>query len=120
MKFKMNNRQWKIIELSQDEIREHIVKYKYNGQPTEIGRYYGQTYCDEQKIYLDKDLHIEQKKITLMHELMHCYINCYITHQEQQYSEEDICNISANAHYIIHKIVEDYFKLGDDKNAVQK
>lgn len=108
-KFKMNNRTWKIIELSQEEIRQHIENYKYDGKPSEIGRYYGQTYTDEQIIYIDKDLHIEQKRITLMHELMHCYINSYIIHTEQQYTEEDVCDISSNSHDIINKIVETYF-----------
>lgn len=109
MKFKMNNREWEIKELSQEEIREHFKNYKYDGEPVQ-GKYYGLTYMDEQTIYISNDLHPEQKRQTLMHELMHCYIGCYITHQEQQYTEEDICNFSANSHDIIHKIVEDYFK----------
>jgi Zn-dependent peptidase ImmA (M78 family) len=105
----MNNRDWEIKELSQEEIRQHFIDYKYDGEPVQ-GKYYGMTYMDEQTIYIDSGLHPEQKKQTLMHELMHCYIGCYITHQEQQYTEEDLCNISANSHDIIHKIVEDYFK----------
>ena len=109
MKFKMNDREWEIKELNQEEIRQHFINYKYDGEPVQ-GKYYGMTYMDEQTIYIDSSLHPEQKKQTLMHELMHCYIGCYITHQEQQYTEEDLCNISANSHNIIHKIVEDYFK----------
>ncbi|MBR5303415.1 MAG: hypothetical protein IKU37_01145 [Candidatus Gastranaerophilales bacterium] len=109
MKFKMNDREWEIKELTQEEIRQHFINYKYDGEPVG-GKYYGLTYMDEQTIYIDCGLHIEQKKQTLMHELMHCYIGCYITHQEKQYTEEDLCNISANSHYIIHKIVEEYFK----------
>lgn len=109
MKFKMNNRDWEIIELSQDEIRQHLKDYKYDGDPQE-GKYFGQTYMDEQKIYLDKDLHIQQKKQTLMHELMHCYIGCFLFENgKEHYTEEDICNISANAHDIIHEIVTKYF-----------
>ena len=109
MKFKMNNREWEIKELNQEDIRQHIINYKYDGELGQ-GKYYGLTYMDEQTIYIDCDLHIEQKKQTLMHELMHCYIGCYITHQAQQYTEEDLCNISANSHDIIHKIAEDYFR----------
>lgn len=111
MKFKMNNREWEIKELTQEEIRQHIIDYKYDGEPIEYGRYYGQTYLDEQIIYLDKHLHPEQKKMTLMHELMHCYIGCYIVTDGQTYTEEDLCNISANSHDIIHEIVEKYFKI---------
>ena len=29
---------------------------------------------------------------------------------EKEMNEETLCNISANSHDIIHKIVEDYFK----------
>ncbi len=108
MKFKMNDRTWEIKELSQEEIRKHIIDYKYDGEPG-VGKYYGQTYYDEQTIYIDKDLHIEQKRQTLMHELMHCYIGNYL-YSTKEYTEEDLCNISANSHDIIHKIVEDYFK----------
>lgn len=109
MNFKMNNRNWTIIELSQDEIKEHMNNYKYDG-PAQLGRYFGQTYYDEQIIYLDKNLHIEQKKQTLMHELMHCYIGCFLFENSKDYSEEDLCNISANSHDIIHEIVSSYFK----------
>ena len=109
MKFKMNNREWEIRELSQEEIRQHIEDYKYDGKPIKVGKYFGQTYFDEQIIYIDKDLHIEQKKQTLLHELMHCYIGCYL-YEFKSFDEENVCNISANSHNIIHKIVEDYFK----------
>lgn len=109
MKFKMNDRNWEIKELSQEEIRQHFIDYKYDGNPSEVGKYYGQTYFDEQIIYIDKDLHIEQKRQTLMHELMHCYIGCYL-YEFKSFDEENVCNISANSHDIIHKIVENYFK----------
>lgn len=115
MKFEMNNREWEIIELSQEEIREKIREYKYDGEPKE-GRYFGLTYLDNSKIYIDKDLCLDQKKQTLKHELMHCYIGCYLFNVEKEYTEEDLCNISSNSHDIIHKIVEDYFK-GDKQNA---
>lgn len=108
MKFKMNGRTWEIKELSQEEIKQHIIEYKYDGQPAD-GRYYGQTYFDEQIIYLDRDMHEEQKRQTLMHELGHCYIGSFITHQNKEYDEETVVNLISNSHDIIHKIVEDYF-----------
>jgi hypothetical protein len=40
----MNDRTWEIKEISQEEIRQHIEDYKYDGKPSEIGKYYGQTY----------------------------------------------------------------------------
>ena len=50
-----------------------------------------------------------QKEQTLKHELMHCYIGCYLFNSEKEYTEEDLCNISANSHDIIHEIVKQYF-----------
>ena len=54
MKFKINNRDWKIVELSQEEMRNVIKNYKYDGEPKE-GKYFGLTYIDSQVIYIDKD-----------------------------------------------------------------
>ena len=107
MKFYMNNRQWEIKELSQDEMRETFTKYE---EPAKSGRYFGLTWLDTSSIYIDKDICLDQKKQTLKHELMHCYIGCFLFNDdEKQFSEEDLCNISANSHDIIHEIVEDYF-----------
>ena len=74
MKFKINNRTWKILELSQEEIKKEFKRH-LDGEPGENGKYFGITYADEQTILLDKDLHIETKKHTLKHELAHCYMN---------------------------------------------
>lgn len=108
MKFKMNEKEWEIKEISQEEMKSELKKH-YE-EPTQNGRYYGLTFSDNQTIFIDKDLHKERKKSTLLHELSHCYIVTYITHQEKNYNEEDVCDILSNAHYIIHNIVEDYFK----------
>lgn len=108
MKFKINEKEWEIIETSQEEMKSELKKH-YE-EPIQNGRYYGITFPDNQIIYIDKDLHIERKKTTLIHELSHCYIVTYITHQDKNYNEEDVCDILANSHYIIHNIVEDYFK----------
>lgn len=123
MNFVMNGRKWKIVELSQEKMREHIINYKWDGEPKE-GKYYGLTYPDEQVIYICSDLHEEQKRQTLMHELMHCYIASYITYDCKEYTEEDLCDISANSHDIISKIVETYFtkdlKLAGPHNNLPK
>lgn len=113
-KFKMNNRNWEIEELSQEQMREKFKEYKYDGEPSQ-GKYFGLTYQDTQKIYMDKDLHSQQKRQTLMHELMHCYIDCYLFDNCEKYGVEDLCNISANSHDIIHDIVEDYFEVVKDE-----
>lgn len=112
MKFKMNNREWEIAEISQEDIRKTFTKFDGEPQP---GRYFGLTCFDSYKIYLDKDICLEQKKQTLKHELMHCYIGCYISLDTLKCGEEDLCDISANSHDMIHKICEEYFK--GDKNG---
>ena len=54
-------------------------------------------------------MHKEQKRQTLLHELMHCYVWSYVC-GFNNISEEALCDISANSHDIIHEIVENYFK----------
>lgn len=110
MEFKMNGRTWNIVELSQEEIKQHMRDYKWDGEPQE-GRYYGQTYSSEQTILIDKDLHPQQKRQTLMHELAHCYIEMFITHMNIQYDEETVVNLISNSHDIIHEITEKYFNI---------
>ena len=117
MLFEINGCSWYIDEVSQEEIRKEIVKRakKEMEEEPEKGVYFGITYCDTQVIFLDKSLPEDRKKNTLYHELTHCYINSYITHCEKTYTEEDVCDIMANSHDIIHKIVKDYFMVDNDK-----
>lgn len=66
MKFKINNREWKIIEASQQAIKnkQNIRRANEEENIKSIDtRYYGITYCDEQKIYIDEDFQkIERKQ----------------------------------------------------------
>ena len=109
--FKMNNRTWHIEELSQQEIRDDFKNHCEKAFPE--GRYYGVTWQDAQKIYLDKELCDEQKRITLLHELAHCYVDCYITHIDKEYTSEELADAISFSHDIIRKIVDEYF--GDKK-----
>lgn len=108
MKFKINNKRWLIKEIPQSEMRE--VLQEHNDKPTEYGKYYGLTYMDNQTIYIDKDLCSDRKRSTLLHELGHCYIATFITHEDKQYNEEDVVDIISNSHDIIRNIVDKYFK----------
>ena len=113
MKFKMNNRIWKIEEKSQSEIKkiQNIRRADEEDNIKSINpRYYGITYCDTMQIYIDKDLPVDKKKATLIHELTHCYIDNYITHCEKQYSEEDVADVVANSYDIIHEIVKNILR----------
>jgi Zn-dependent peptidase ImmA (M78 family) len=123
MKFKINNRTWSIEEKSQSEIKSIQNQRKANEEENIKSlstRYYGITYCDIMQIYIDKDLPVERKKSTLIHELTHCYIDSYITHSEQEYSEEDVADIVSNSYDIIHEIVEMYFEVKDECKSRHK
>lgn len=113
MNFVLNGLNWKIEELSQQEIKSIVNKRKNNDDEdikSTDTMYFGLTYHDKCIIYLDKDLPIDRKKKTLIHELTHCYIGCYITHQEKSYDEEMVCDIVSSSFYLIELIVNDYFK----------
>lgn len=98
MKFQMNNLKWIIKSVKSEIINTNENEYLF-----------GITLLDKQLILINNEVSIERQKQTLYHELMHCYLYCY-TDNREQFSEEDICNISAKSHDIIHKIVEKYFK----------
>jgi len=104
MKFKINDRDWEIIEVDQNKMRE------LEKDDNEKNEYYGLTVYNEQIIYLWEKLPKQQKRQTLIHELFHCYLGVYVSFQDLNLTEEVVCNLTANSHDIIHKIVEDYFK----------
>lgn len=112
--FKINNEDWKIIELTQKEIIEHKKdkqKYGYGEVIENEGRYYGSTYTDEQVIVLDKDLPLQRKRKTLIHELTHCFISTTITHLEMKYDEEFVADIVTNSFDVISKVINNYFNV---------
>ena len=113
MKFKINGIDWKIEEKSQEEIKT-IINTKKAESVENVksldSRFFGVTYPDDLVIYLDKDLPEQRKKLTLLHELTHCYIITFITHCDKQYSEEDVCDIVSNSHDIVKNIVDNYFR----------
>lgn len=106
MKFKMNNHEWEIIEIPSDEIKNVFEKYA-DEQTLYV---YGLTLYDSHKIYINKEMCYDMKRKTIMHELMHCYKEEYVSLELESIDEETLCNISANSHDIIHSIVEEYFK----------
>ena len=117
--FKINNRTWEIIEDTQENIKLLQNKRRANDEENVKSidtRYYGITYNDLQKIYIDADLPAERKEATLIHELTHCYISNYITHQDKTYDEEMVADIVSNSFYIIKDIIEKYFKKVEGKD----
>ena len=76
---------------------------------SEYGKWFGVTFFDLNKIFIDKDLPDDRKRKTLYHELTHCYINSYIGHTDREYCEEEVCDIVANCSEIIGRVVNEYF-----------
>ena len=112
-KFKINNRDWEILEIDADAL---LQKYKeYDEQALYC---FGYTKYDKQTIFINKEMRQQVKKQTLYHELMHCYIWSF-ANIHNEYSEEELCDISANSHDIIHKICEDYFELKGGSDDVE-
>ena len=111
MKFTINGVEWEIKELSQKEIKE--IQNKRKGKQEDdvsdlSNRYYGITYNDDCVIVVDKDLKKDRRIKTLIHELVHCYISSYITHEDKTYDEEMLADIVSNSHKIINEILEKY------------
>lgn len=114
--FKMNDRVWHIVEVDQesfwtaDNELEKMNSKEY---------YFGRTMFDRNVIWLWKDASQEQKRKTLMHELLHCYRGSYVTFNDINCDEDFWCDMCANSHDIIHDIVERYFD-SKPKSAISK
>lgn len=101
MKFKMNDLEWTIEYATYEKIKKGFN----DTNPNSI--YFGSTILSEQRVLISKECSLEKQRQTLYHELMHCYIYCYIM-DGLSFDEEGICNISAKSHNMIHKIVESF------------
>ena len=103
MKFKINNNEWEIKEISNAEM--NIIAPSDNEKTFT----HGETIYRDLTIYINKET--KEKKKTLYHELMHCLMYEYGHNQnEKEFNCEDVCEISACTHDTIHRIVEKYFK----------
>ena len=102
MKFKMNNSDWEIKEISNAEMNILISSDK---QETFT---HGTTQYDCNTIFINEET--PNKKNTLYHELTHCFMYEYGHNQwQKEFNNEDVCEIVASSHDIIHDIVEEYF-----------
>lgn len=104
MKFEMNDIIFTIRKVSQDELFGDAGK-----ESTKSSNYFGRFRPYDAEIWISKDLPKSQERKTLIHELTHCYKFCYVCDFESL-DEEDLCELTAASHDIIHKIVENYFK----------
>lgn len=111
MKFKMNDITYVIKEVSQKEYKELRVK-EDEEDDVEIsdvknGIYQGSTHHTKGIVYIDKNLPHEIKRKTLIHELTHCYIREYITHEEKTYSEEMVADRLAGNWNLLKRYIKE-------------
>ena len=112
MTFKMNDVPYKIIEIEQKD---------FDQIEDDGGYYYGQSHFFIHEVWLESSLSEEKKRKTLYHELLHIYIKEFITTRDMDsFTEEMLCDISANSHDIIHEIVENYFKSKEIMKGIGK
>jgi Zn-dependent peptidase ImmA (M78 family) len=101
MKFKINNREWEIKEISNEEMIVDTSDLD--------GFTHGTTEYSTLTININKSA--PDKRKTLIHELTHCFMYEFGHNQHtKEFNHEDVCEICACSHDIIHEIVEKYFK----------
>lgn len=103
----INDEEWTI-----EEREGKFILDEYNRHREEKAGYmFGLTSFPDRKIYLNSEVEsFHQKRRTLLHELMHAFLWSMGACEFDRFDEEDMCNFSAASHYIIHDIVEKYFK----------
>lgn len=108
MKYIINNSEWEIKEISNAEIN---ILCSSDKKETFT---HGTTQYDCNTIFINEDTH--NKKKTLYHELTHCFMYEFGHNQwDKNFNNEDVCEIVASSHEIIHKIVKDYLESKGNK-----
>lgn len=105
MNFMINGDKWHISETTTEHLLELL-------DPEDKSTYvFGLTSRSQHQIYLNNMMCEDQKKKTLLHELMHCYLWEYGINAES-FHEENVCDIFASAYSVAKPIYEKYFKEG--------
>lgn len=101
MKFKCNNTEWTIKEISNVEMQD---KFELENSFT-----HGITIYSENTIYLNKETVNIMR--TLKHELTHVWLYEYGHYQEEkEFTNEDVCEIVACSNDFINEVINRYFR----------
>lgn len=103
-KIKIKDFNWTIWETN-NEFNENLYSQ-------EEGRLvnYGITDYENQEITIWSDLPYERKRNTLIHELVHAFIDVYWQGHSKEFNEEEVCCFFGSYGDDILKIVNSYFK----------
>lgn len=111
MKFIINNTNWEIIELDNVTFHETRVK-KFKEQREKVKETeFILGFCDfsQHQIYLNKYLCKEEKRRTLIHELVHCFL--WVNGASYtSYVEDAVCDTVAAIFDFVDCILKAYFK----------
>lgn len=103
MKFTINGDIWYISEATNEQLLQLL-------DPDDTSKFiFGLTSRSQHHIYINQSICEGQKKRTLLHELMHCYLWEYGICTET-FGEENMCDIFAGAYSVAKPIYEKYFK----------
>ena len=106
MKFIINNSEWKIIEQNSNVMLE---KYKEDVDDR-VTFAFGLTIFSKHEIWINKEMHSDQKIRTLKHELTHCFIYNYGLYNVPNFNEEMACDLVASINDFVNEIVEKFKK----------
>jgi len=105
MKCKINNVEWTIKEVPNEEIKKEYQKYYELKDDDNID---GFCCYVTNEILLSKD-YIEKRHV-LYHELVHAYIQSVGFHFIDKFDEEITCDIASRSSIVINEIIDEYFK----------
>ena len=109
LKFDCNGMTYEIIEVSEDVLKDDYMK----DHPKEVKEeiyLFGRTDYTKHTITIDQGLNEQEKIKTLKHELCHCWMHNTANGHQEEYSEEQICEIVACSNDFINGVVEAYLK----------
>lgn len=107
MKFKINDIEWKIIEVD----AENEILFFNNKL------HYGVAFAGLKKqIFLNKDMKLDLKRHVLLHELTHAFLADSFLKYKCKFDEEEVCEIVALCSPSIHRVADLYFVSSSVKN----
>lgn len=108
--FEINNLNWKIIKLPNEELQELRKKIgeEQNTKYNEDSWYYGFCDCAHHTIYISDYVCLEEQRRTLIHELTHAWLWSHGA-SYAQYCEDAVCDIVASIYCFVNQMLTKYY-----------